>query len=371
VAPVDGSGNLLSWSPVQTFVKGTVAPTVSIANSGLLPPASAVTLQFQAPVSGVTTASLGLKRVGGGIIPGHIVWPAPSPSLATFTPDQPLSPGDKVVPWVSSAVVDLAGNPARASTVSSTVDPTVDSVATVITETWSKISTGHASGGSYAKAAGARDQIDFSFTGSAVKLVGIRTTDGGYGLVSVDGVPKKTVNFHASKTTYGVVLYSGLLSEGHHVLSVAVKGSHPKGSTGNAVNVDVLKVDGRSIQQSSAAQHWSRHRSTDAFKGSYDAEASYVSTWHASKPTLATSFAGKAVHIVGCKSPDGGKYAVYVDGKLKATGDAFQKFTSCNKVLVRINGLSSAKHTVTVAPLGTHSKVSTGTKVSVDAIVAS
>ncbi|MDX6253669.1 MAG: large repetitive protein [Frankiales bacterium] len=370
VAPVDGSGNLLSWSAVQTVVKGTVSPSVSIADSGLLAPTSAVTLQFQAPVSGVSSASLGLKRVGGGIIPGHIVWPAPTPSLATFTPDKPLLPGDKVVPWVTSAVVDLAGNPARASTATSTVDPTVDSAAAVITASWSKISTGHASGGSYAKAAGARDQIDFSFSGSAVKLVGVRTTDGGYGLVSVDGVPRKTVNFHAGKTAYGVVLYSALLSEGHHVVSVTVKGSHPKSSKGNAVNVDALKVDGRTLQQSSASQHWARHRSTDAFNGSYDAEASFITTWHGSKPTLATTFAGKAVHVVGCKSPDGGKYGVYVDGKLKATGDAFQKFTSCNKVLVRVNGLSAGSHKVTVALLGTHSKVSTGTKVSVDAIVA-
>ena len=61
---------------------------------------------------------------------------------------------------------------------------------------------------------------------------------------------------------------------------------------------------------------------------------------------------------------------VYIDGKLKATDSAFQKFTSCNKTLVRIGGLSAGTHTVTVTPLGTHAKASTGTKVSVDAIIA-
>ena len=178
------------------------------------------------------------------------------------------------------------------------------------------------------------------------------------------------MNFYAKKLTYGVTLYSGLLSEGSHVLTVTVKGSHPKGSKGNAVNVDAVKVDGHLHQQTTAVQSWSRHRSTDALNGSYDAEASYLAAWKGSKPTVSAAFAGGAVHLIGCKSPDGGQYAVYVDGKLKASMDDFQKFTSCNKVLVRINGLSAGTHTVTVAALGTHQKASKGTKVSVDAIIA-
>jgi hypothetical protein len=125
------------------------------------------------------------------------------------------------------------------------------------------------------------------------------------------------------------------------------------------------------VQQTSAVQAWSQHRSTDAFKGSYNAESSYLSTWKGSKPTLSTSFAGTAVHIVGCKSPDGGQFAVYIDGKLSAVKDGYQKFTTCNKTLVKITGLSSGAHTVTIAAVGTHQKAATGTKVSVDAIVAS
>jgi hypothetical protein len=371
VAPVDGSGNLLAWSPTQTVVKGTIAPTVAIATQGPLTATSAVTLQFGAPVSGVTTATLGLRRVGGAVIPGHIVWPAPTPSMATFTPDKPLLPGDKVVPWVTSAVVDLAGNAAKAGTTVSVVDPAVDSASPTIKHTWSKISSAHASGGSYAKAAGVRDSISFSVKGSSLALRGVRTPDGGYGAVFVDGVKRKTVNFYAKTPSYGVTLWSALLSEGRHVVTVTVSGSHPAKSKGNAVNVDGLKVDGQMVQQTSAVQAWSRHRSTDAFKGSYDAESSYLSTWKGSKPSVSTAFAGPAVHIVGCKSPDSGRYAVYVDGKLKATMDGYQKFTSCNKTLVRIKGLSSGSHTVTVGLLGTRNKVSTGTKVSLDAIVAS
>ncbi|BEP16040.1 hypothetical protein acdb102_43510 [Acidothermaceae bacterium B102] len=370
VAPMDGSGNVLSWSATQTLAKGTVAPTVSIGETGFLAPTSLVNLVFAAPVTGVTAASLGLRQVGGGNIPGTLVWPSTGPTTATFKPTNPLLPGEKVVPWVTSAVVDLAGNAAQASPISAQVDPTVDSLAPTITTTWSKVVSGHASGGSYAKAAGARDQISFSFTGSSISLIGVRTPDGGYATLSVDGVPRKTVNFFSKKTAYGVTLYSGLLSEGTHVVTVTVKASHPKGSTGNAVNVDALKVDGKLMQQTAADQIWSLHRSTDAYKGSYNAESSYLSSWKGSKPTLSTTFSGSAVHIVGCKSPDGGNLAVYVDGKLKATDSTFQKFTSCNKTLVKIGGLSGGSHTVTITPLGTHAKASSGTKVSVDAIVA-
>jgi hypothetical protein len=371
VAAVDGSGNILSWSPTQTVVKGTIAPTVTIGQTGLLAPTSAVSLVFLAPVSGVSTATLGLRTVNGGTIAGHIVWPAPDPMSATFTPDSPLLPGERVIPWVSSAVVDLAGNSAKASTTSALVDPTVDSASPTIKESWSRISTSHASGGSYAKAAGARDAISFSVNGSSVSLRGVRTPDGGYGTVYVDGVKKKTVNFYAKTPAYGVSLWSALLSEGHHTVTVTVKGAHPASSKGNAVNVDGVKVDGRMVQQTSAVQAWSQHRSTDAFKGSYNAESSYLSTWKGSKPTLSTSFAGTAVHIVGCKSPDGGQFAVYIDGKLSVVKDGYQKFTTCNKTLVKITGLSSGAHTVTIAAVGTHQKAATGTKVSVDAIVAS
>jgi hypothetical protein len=370
VAPVDGSGNILSWSAAQTVVKGTVAPTVSITQTDPLSPTSVVNLTFAAPVSGVSTATLGLREVGGGTIPGTIVWPAPSPTSATFTPAKPLSPGERVIPWVSSSVVDLAGNAAKASTVSSLVDPTIDSVSSTISELWSKVSASKASGHSYAKAAGARDTISFTVTGGSLALYGIRTPDGGYGLVSIDGVAKKTVNFFGKKTTYGAVLYKAALKKGSHVVTVTVKGSHPKGSKGNAVNVDALKVDGKMVQQSSAVQAWSRHRSTDAFQGSYDAESSYLASWHASKPTLQATFAGTAVHLVGCKSPDAGNFAVYVDGKLKAKVSGYQKYTSCNKTLVRLKGLSNRHHTITVASLGTKAKAAKGTKVSVDAIVA-
>lgn len=370
VAPMDGSGNVLSWSATATMAKGTVAPTVSIGETGFLAPTSLVNLVFAAPVTGVSAATLGLRQIGGGNIPGTLIWPSTGPTTATFKPTSALLPGEKVVAWVTSAVVDLAGNSAQASPISATVDPTVDSIAPTISTTWSKISTGKASGGSYAKAAGARDQIAFAFSGSKVDLVGVRSPDGGYATVSVDGVPRKTVNFYAKTTAYGATLYSGLLSEGSHVVTVTVKAAHVKGSAGNAVNVDALKVDGRLIQQSAANQSWSLHRSTDAFGGSYSAEASYVSAWKGSKPALSTSFSGSAVHIVGCKSPDSGNLAVYVDGKLKATGSAYQKFTSCNKTLIRIGGLSAGSHTVTVTPLGTHVKASKGTKVSVDAVVA-
>ncbi len=371
VAPIDGSDNVMSWSPVQTVVKGTIAPQVTIGETGLLSPTSSVNLTFAAPVTGVTSATLGLRRVGGGNIAGHLIWPAAGPANATFIPSSPLIPGERVMPWVTTASSDLAGNAAKVGASSSLVDPTIDSASPTITEAWAKISTSHASGGSYAKAAGVLDNIQFKFTGSAVSLVGIRTPDGGYGTVLVDGVPRKTINFYSHTTAYGVTLYSALLNEGAHTLTVQVKGSHPSGSKGNAVNVDTIKVDGALKQQTSAVQAWSRHRSTDAVKGSYDAEASYLAAWHASKPTLTGHFFGTAVHVVGCKSPDSGLLGVYIDGKLKATVDGYQSYSSCNKTLVHLIGLSSATHSIIVAPLGTHDSKATGTKVSVDAIVAS
>ena len=96
----------------------------------------------------------------------------------------------------------------------------------------------------------------------------------------VEGELRSYERVHAAVRGVEVVYHLGALG--------SVPRSVQDPLTSNAVNVDGLKVDGKVVQQSSAVQTWSRHRSTDAFKGSYDAESSFLTSWHGSRPTLST-----------------------------------------------------------------------------------
>ena len=94
------------------------------------------------------------------------------------------------------------------------------------------------------------------------------------------------------------------------MITVQVKGSHPKGPRATRSTSTRSRSTVALHQQTSAVQAWSRHRSTDAVEGSLDAEASYLSSWKAGKPTLIDGvLPARRSTWSGCKSPDSGLMA--------------------------------------------------------------
>ena len=76
-------------------------------------------------------------------------------------------------------------------------------------------------------------------------------------------------------------------------------------------------------------------------------------------------FQGVGTTIVGCKSPAGGRYEVWVDGQRKLVGDAYRSFSGCGTI-ASVSGLVRGEHVVQVKVLGTRQAVSKGTSVGFD-----
>jgi hypothetical protein len=372
VEPIDGSGNHLTWSDTATFVKGTVPAVARIAASGYLTPTQQVEVDFSAPVSGVSTSTLGVYDVlTGRQLVGSVR--TAGADTAYFTPAAPLIPGQRLRVWTTSAVKDLAGNVVTDSVAQVRVNPTVDSTATAnLTQGWATKVDSHASGGSYARSSSAGDKLSFRVAGTSFTLVGAKMSNGGYADVSVDGVLKATVSFYGSSTRWQQSLLSGQMASGTHVVTVTVRGTHVSGSHGSFVYVDALKVGSSTVQQNGrlATQTWATHRATDAFGGSFLGETGYVSGTASVAPTVSVRVEGGRLKMYGCKSPDSGLVGVYVDGSYKGRVDLYQSYSSCN-VLVYSVALSSGAHHVGFRASGVHRTGATGTRVAIDRFVVS
>jgi hypothetical protein len=369
VQPIDGSTNHLTWSGSTAFVKGTVPPVAQITGTGYLNPFQKLEIDFSRPVSGVTSSTVGIKdALSGSPIAGAVTFP--NPGTAFFTPAAHLLPGQQVKVWVTSAVKDLAGNPAQAAPEAHRVNPVVDNASTLVSEAWDMDSSSQASGGSYAQSASAGDKLTFSYSGTAVRLFGTRMPNGGLADVYVDGARKGQANFYASSTKWKQLVFSATLPSGHHVVTVLVTGTHKSGSKGNNVYVDYLGTGSTTIQEhgTGVTQHWGTHRSTDASSGTYDAEDSFAPSGDTgSKPSLSLRVSGSSFSVYSCKSPSSGYLGVYVDGHYVGKADLYKSYSACNQRVFTMS-VPSGAHTVSLRPTGTHRTGATGTRVSVDRV---
>ncbi|MBQ3729642.1 MAG: hypothetical protein II903_09090 [Spirochaetales bacterium] len=89
------------------------------------------------------------------------------------------------------------------------------------------------------------DEMDFSFNGTSVSILGVKDVDCGLADVYIDGSLVETIDSYADSTKYRKSLFSayGLNAADHHVRLV-VKGSHSTDSTGNAINIDAVETIG-------------------------------------------------------------------------------------------------------------------------------
>lgn len=82
-----------------------------------------------------------------------------------------------------------------------------------------------------------------AFTGTGLRFYAHRGTGGGYGAISVDGGAETNVSFYNPSADGNVLLWSTSgLTFGQHSVRFRVTGTHPAGSSGNAVAIDRLEV---------------------------------------------------------------------------------------------------------------------------------
>ena len=97
--------------------------------------------------------------------------------------------------------------------------------------------------------------MTYTFSGTAIDVVGYKGTAGGYASVYLDGVLRtSSLSFYASSGHHKQTVWSASgLAAGPHTLQLVVKGTKPSASKGNWVYIDALKVDGTTMNRTPPA----------------------------------------------------------------------------------------------------------------------
>lgn len=91
----------------------------------------------------------------------------------------------------------------------------------------------------------AGDEMDFTFNGTAVSILGVKDVGCGKADVYVDDSLEETIDTYADSTKYrkGLFSKSGLAS-GDHTVRLIVRGDHGTDATGNTINIDAVETIG-------------------------------------------------------------------------------------------------------------------------------
>ncbi len=104
--------------------------------------------------------------------------------------------------------------------------------------TWSEVTQGSASGGSYVVSDTQGASASLRFTGTGASLVTLRGPGMGKARLLVDGSPVGTVDLYAPSSVFSVEKTISGLTDGPHILTVEVLGLHRPAASGSAVAVD-------------------------------------------------------------------------------------------------------------------------------------
>lgn len=206
-----------------------------------------------------------------------------------------------------------------------------------------------------------------TFASPATRTVTWVTRQGptmGKAQVLVDGKAKATVDLYARNYARKVVTLTGLAPRTHQV-RVVVTGRRNAASRGTWVVTDAFATRvGTDTRQEHASQvglgSWRTLRRPSANGGS-------VRWSDRSDARASMTFRGGRVQLVTARGPAYGKVRVVVDG-VGRTVDLYSA-TRVWRVPIAFTGLGAGSHTITVSPLGTKNRRSTGRAVVIDAFV--
>ena len=235
VQAVDASGHKLPWSPVGAFVRDTTPPRAAAAPLVNLRVRPLVRVTFSEPVTGVSSASLGLSGVASKVV-------VLDDTHATVAPMSPLTPGQSYQLLLQPTIRDLSGNSAVSAGPNMSVDPFADdrSAALHYRGTWQTMTSTNALGGTFHSAAGPA-VVSTTAYGTGVLLTGCVGPHNGLLRILVDGTLKSSLDTFRSFSGCGIRLarVAGL-AKGPHAISIQVTGTKRTASKGTAVSVDAV-----------------------------------------------------------------------------------------------------------------------------------
>jgi hypothetical protein len=234
VAPIDESGNLLTWSKTRHLTVNADGPTVSITSANGISVKGPITIHLSEAVDGVSKKTVKVVPAdGGGSVAGKLVLGSDSKTYE-FTPKHPLVTGERYNLSVSPTLVDSNGNSAvvTGNGVRTTKVAKDNSKGWNYSHGWSRHKASGARSGSYESAkSGATASLQVA--GGKATLYGCDGPDMGKLKVKVGG-HTTTVTEHQSFTRCGVEVWHGALPAGASTLKIKV--------TKKTGNIDEVKV---------------------------------------------------------------------------------------------------------------------------------
>lgn len=370
VTSSDALGNETA-SPAYAWTVDTASPTVTLAAPATV--TSPAVLTFSEPVTGVSAASLALRRSGtttslattlscldAGAAPAACTGTVKTVSL---TPGTPLVPGERYAvagnPAGNATIADLAGNALAAASLPFRAQTALEETTPAAKTTWRVVSSSSAYGGSYRTEHLAGAAATYSFTGTSITWYTIKGRSHGWADVYVDGVKKASVNNYASATSYKVARTVSGLTNAKHTLKIVVRGTRGStAGTGTYVAVDAVKIGTSFLASPGIGQLW-RPSAAAAASGGRMVVADLTGQ------ELSLRFRGTAISWYTSTGRNRGIVKVYVDGVLKATVDNYSPATAYN-VRRSVTGLTDAAHTLRIVVTGTHRAAAIGNVLAVD-----
>ncbi|HKG52110.1 MAG TPA: hypothetical protein VKB14_16895 [Actinomycetales bacterium] len=231
IRTVNQAGRVTAWSrPSPSEVVDRSNPTVKLASGSGVNGRTPVTLTFSEPVTGATSATVGV-RDGMGKVTGSVT--VLSPTSARFTPSSPWMTGGYLSAWTAAGVKDRAAKSVSVISTAWRTRTTADSADAAITFTrgdrdWTTRTASGALGRSY------RSTVDSASTaqratasvlvyGTSIAVGVCKSPDSGSLWVDVDGKVLKKVSLYRSWTGCDAsVSVSGLSKAPHRIKLIAV-----------------------------------------------------------------------------------------------------------------------------------------------------
>jgi hypothetical protein len=221
VAPIDESGNVLTWSATRQITVDDTAPKLSLTSKSGVSVSGPLGFKSSQSVTGVSSSTVDLTAANGAVVKGT-VHATGSDTAWTFTPKTALVTGQTYQLKLLAGIKDDAGNAAvvSGSSVRTTTKADNSSKGWGYSTGWATHSASAAKGGSYRSAKKGKSAA-INVVGKTATVYGCKGPSMGKLTLTVGG-KAHSVNEHQSFTSCGVQIWHGSLPSGQVKITVKV-----------------------------------------------------------------------------------------------------------------------------------------------------
>lgn len=242
---------------------------------------------------------------------------------------------------------------------------------------WKAATSSGMSGNAYRYVSQGGGVLALRFSGSSVRILGLRSPTSGEAEVVLDGVSRGIVNLYSPTTRVQQVVWraSGLGS-GEHELRVKALGTAATPSRGERVGIDGFDVQGK-VLAASRPTAFSPVEEDDArlaLSGSWRMESGVSMSSRAyaysadGAAVLEARFRGIGITWVGPRSPAYGSAQVLVDGTPRGTVSQFSTAKLYRQELWSVSGLAPGVHTLQIRNASPADSKGSAKPIAVDAL---